>query len=337
MKTKTKLASFFLLFLNINLANSADQFASQIDCRDGVEQVSSRVINSRSFYSESPLMHQGDFYQVEFSQDRVIRIRDGVKTEFWKSPGCGPAAVTPYLEGFLVACYSSNQLILISDQGQLTRVWGSPRLSHSLMTPNDFVKDEWGGVYFTSSGEFNVAPEIPVEGRVYYLNRSGVIDEVASGIHYSNGIALSSDGRSLLVSEHFQNRILKYRVIQPGRLARNSDIFADLAVLFPIQSSHNLDYLGPDGMRQDQGVIFVAQYAGSRILKISESGIPIGVIEMRSQFPNTTNVWVDGDHLYLSAVRDDSHLGLNSVYPSVVVRIEDSRLRERAHLVCELD
>ncbi len=335
-----RLELFIAIILGVHWAQASQVKPLGITCRDGVEEVPAQVVNADSYYSESPVVHEQSLYHVEYSQDRVMRVRDGRVDEFWKGTGCGPSAVTPYHGGFLVACYSSHQLVFLSDHGELLRIWQTPPAVSPAITPNDFVADAWGGLYFTSSGIFNADPLTPVEGRVYYLGPDGAITEVASGIHYSNGIALSSSGDTLWVSEHLENRILKYTVLGPGVLDPSQSVFADLSVLFPWERSGDdpmaSPYLGPDGFRVSQGIVFVAQYAGSRILKLNEAGQRVGVITFKSSFPNTTNVWADGNRLYVTAVRDDSELGVKSVNPAIVVRIDDPRLRERSDLVCEI-
>jgi len=326
----------FLFHSILSGAWAGEVFNSQMICRDGADTISAQIVNPTAYYSESPILLDGALYHVEYTRDRVIRIQGDHIEEFWMQEGCGPAAVTPYQEGFLVACYSSHQLVYISNSGEVRRTWASPPGVDPLMTPNDFVQDRYGGIYFTSSGEFNVAPDIPVAGRIYYLSPSGEISEVASKINYSNGIGLNSIGDTLLVSEHFRNRILRYSVLSPGVLSKSFEVFAELGALFPWSGERGAPspYLGPDGLRVSAGVVFVAQYAGSRILKLDEKGNRLGVIDIQSQFPNTTNIWAIGDRLYFSAVRDDSALGSDSVSPAIVGRIDDPRLRDRANLVC---
>lgn len=331
----------FIFFIPVKWSWAGDLFASHIQCHDGQESVNAQIVNSRSFYSESPVVQGGVLYHVEFSQDRVVRVSDRGVDVVWGKAGCGPAAVAPYQEGLMVACYTSHQLILVSKAGRLLRVWNTPQDTDVAMTPNDMVQDQWGGLYFTSSGEFNHAAHILSEGRVYYLDPYGDIHEVARGIHYSNGIAITSDGRSLLVSEHFENRVLKLSVIHPGVLSGEARVFADLGSLFPIPDflvpPHLGPYLGPDGIRIQDGIVFIAQYGGSRVLKMTESGQPLGVIQLKSRFPNTTNIWANGDDLYVTAVQDDSHLMEGSVYPAIVVQIRDPKLRERSNLICEIE
>ncbi len=331
-----KLFSFFFILLGTSSAWANDLLPKKISCFDGAEQVPAQLVNPKSYYSESPMMRDGILYHVEFSQDRVVRVQNDRVEVLWKRLGCGPAAVTSYRDGFLVACYSSHQLVMISLSGQTKQIWASPAEANPPMSPNDLVNDGLGGLYFTSSGEFNASPSVPIEGRIYYLDATGKISEVASKIHYSNGIALSSSGDSLLVSEHLENRILKFSVLGAGRLSGKSEVFADLNALFPWKSERPSAYLGPDGFRLSGGVIFVAQYAGSRILKLNEAGQRLGMIEIKSDFPNTTNVWVEGNQLYFTAVRDDSEKGAEAVYPSIVGRLDDPKLRNRTHLVCEI-
>jgi sugar lactone lactonase YvrE len=351
------LFGLILFFMSLTVSHpswSAGAKALKVACFDAGEQIPALVINDRSFYAESPVRFEDALYYVEFSKDRVMKFssffgdpRGGAAgllapthEVLWSEAGCGPAAVMPFDGGFYVACYSSHKLVYLSATGQKLSEVLSPVGAFAgatpPMAPNDFVSDAFGGFYFTSSGEFNASQETPIAGRVFYFSSRGDLHEVASGIHYSNGIALSAAGDTLLVAEHLKNRIRSYRVVAPGVLDSEFKIFADLQKLFPWKNGTPSAYLGPDGMRLNQGVLFIAQYAGSRILKMREDGTVIGSIDLRSDFPNTTNIWVDHNHLYITAVRDDSAPGSHAVYPAIVLRIADLKLTERAHLVCEI-
>ncbi len=326
----------FLAFLIHAKQSEFAAHAASVECTDGIESLSTKVINSEAFYPESPIQVGGYLYYVEYTKNRVM-FYDGTKNnQVWIEEGCGPAAITSYQSNrFLVACYDSNKLVLLSLSGR--------KLSeYSMPSPNDFAHDATGGVYVTSSSaDGSFVKGSPATGRVFYLD--GISLRGVEGIrpiHYSNGVAVSSDGRYLFVSETLKNEILKFRILGPGRLRDDSfledrRIGDSITFRFPFVGRVP-DLLGPDGLRVDsRGNLFVAQFAGGRILKLKSNKKAIGVIHVLSldpgvSFPNITNLWVDGDTITIAASQNLP----SEKYPGIIFQVIDPRLTTRANLDC---
>lgn len=324
-----------LVFSGLGLVAKA---ASKIECFDGLERIQASIACSNVRYPESPVWVDGGLFLVEYARDRVTRVKDGKAQTFWTKKGCGPAAVTRYRQDeFLIACYNDDSVVHLSSQGLILKSFreagaGSPG-SKAFKGPNDFAADLSGGIYFTASGVFELAA--PIEGEVYYLGSDQSLRRVAGGIHYSNGIAVVPDGRSLLVAEHLKNRILKYQILKPGVLGEKPEVFIDLnGRAVPPQKDLAKGLQGPDGMRiGPDGVLYIAQYGGARVLKVSPGGEFIGSIQFESDYSNTDNVWVDEKGgLFVSAFMDSKDLG----FPGAIFKILDPLLTTRKSLTCRV-
>ena len=319
--------SFTLLASSFNSAHAAT-----MQCKSEGRNVHATLINPDSYYPESPQWVDGRLYYVEFSKDRVMvwDPKSG-NTEFWKSPGCGPAAVlhTPTGE-FWVTCYNQNALVRISASGKELK----PNLPTS-PGPNDFSLDAQGGFYYTTSGEFTRSA--PIEGRVYYHSRSGIVQEVASGIHYANGLAVVNNSRSLLVSEHLENRILQFKIEKDGTLSERK-VVIDLRP-FPGHLKDITGLIGPDGMRASaDDSLYIAQYGAARVMKFDlSSPTPkfIGMIRVHSTGDDTeilinqTNIAVMPGRIFGSLLREKPDL-----YPGFIYQISDATVSRPGDIDC---
>jgi sugar lactone lactonase YvrE len=82
--------------------------------------------------------------------------------------------------------------------------------------------------------------------------------EVAGGIRFANGVALSPDGKLLYVAETPAGRILAFDIAADGALTGRR-VFVQLSDV--LATSHPL--YSPDGIRTDgRGNLFVALYNG---------------------------------------------------------------------------
>ncbi len=226
-------------------------------------------------YPEGPFWSEQDqcLYFVEWTGDRVSRWQDGhVETVFSTEKGSGPCGLCQDDAGnFWVCLYTACRLVKYSHDGKMFQSFrwaGESRLKG----PNDLVMDRYGGVYFADSGDF---AEDWISGRpagsVYYLNPKGSLHQVATGICYANGIALSKDESRLWVNEHRKNQVLEIEILGKETNATPA-IFCQLngeSLLEP-----GLSYeLGPDGMCLDgNDRLWLAHYGAGKIIGVNQVG-----------------------------------------------------------------
>ena len=329
---------FILLLILLSLpALPNESFARlAISCRSRDHLIPAHILDPSASYPESPIQVQGRLYFVEYSRDQVamidLRSKHKRKKVFWKKNGCGPAAITPFKTGqsFLVACYNDHSIAQISVQGRHIQSI-RPNLPHQMVGPNDFTHDSMGGIYFSASGVFD--PTAPVQGKLFYLSPKLELTEVAENIHYSNGVSVLQDEDSLITSEHFKNRILKYRILSPGKLSSPPEIFSDLTQLTPPNRNLSPGYLGPDGLRQaPDATLYVAQYGGARVIHLNREGKYINQIRIQGRFSQTTNVWPTEDTLIISLHQDYP----KAQYPGVIIQIDKLKQANSSNIDCKI-
>lgn len=278
---------------------------------DGVQ-----TINAKSLYPEGPLWLDGKALYVEYSGHTVMAWDGKANTQVWKQDGCGPAALAKVPDGLLVTCYDTSTLVTISLDGKTLDTTDSAKAGVSLKGVNDLAEDGKGGIYMSASGVFDVAA--PIEGTVVYRAPDGSFHEVANDIHYSNGMAVTDGGKSLLVSEMLAARVLKFDVAADGSLS-NRRVFVRLKDV--VADPEGADaYYGPDGLKVGaSGNVYIAQNGGGSILVVSPEGKLVRQLPVPGKYVTNVGFGADEGTLIVTAATDP----WNAPYPGEVYLVEN--------------
>ncbi len=266
------------------------------------------VVVSDVLGPEGPLVVDGKLYYVGWVSETLSRWDGKSATELNHTPGCGHNGLAlTTRDTFMLACTNDPGAILeLARDGRQLRRWdrddaGKPFLGGI----NDVVVTARGGVYATVFGPWpGTGPPTVVVGKILYLPPEGEHwTQVADDLNYANGIGVSPDGKTLYVSETVGNCILKFDVNADGTLSRRAN-FALLNLLTPNRVESWA--LGPDSMKIDrEGNLYVAQWNGGKVLKISPAGKLLHVFPIAAG-RGTTNVAFGPDEkeLYVTVVKD---------------------------------
>ena len=169
-----------------------------------------------------------------------------------------------------------------------------------LTYPNDVALDSGrGGFYVTDSGYKATPKTIPADpqGRVYRVDAHGRIGQVADGIAYSNGVALSPARDKLYVGESTARRIWSYAVCQDGTLGART-LFADV----PDPAGNAV----PDGIStDDEGRLYVAHYGAGEVLVYEPDGTLARRLNAGNNATSHVALGPDGGTLYVSGGIED--------------------------------
>ena len=255
---------------------------------------------------EGPLYLNGSLYYVAWTTGALSRW-DGKKSTVLNSrPGCSHnGLVLTKQNTFLLACTDEHGAILELDMnGKELRTWDADDKGNKFEGGiNDIVVAPNGAAYATVFGPYKAVPTA-VSGKILYLAPGGQKwVQVADDLNYANGIGVSPDQKTLYVSETVGNCILKFSINPDGSLS-NRQNFALLNLLVP--NKNQSWWLGPDSMKIDgHGNMYVAQWFGGKILKISPEGKLLHVFPIAAG-DGTTNVAFGpgGKELYVTVVKD---------------------------------
>lgn len=256
--------------------------------------------------AEGPLFVDGNLYYVGWVSNTLSKWDGKNVVVLNHTPGCGHngLALTKQ-KTFLIACDDEKGAIIETDiSGKELRRWDVDANGQKLTGGiNDIVVTANGGAYATLSGLF-VDPPSFVMGKVLYRAPGGQKwVPLADDLNYANGIAISLDQKTLYVGETVGNCILKFTVNADGTLTGRTN-FALLNLLTP----NKVDswWLGPDSMKVDsKGNIYVAQWTGGKVLKLSPDGKLLHTFEIAAGMGTTNVAFGEGERdLYVTVVKD---------------------------------
>jgi len=264
------------------------------------------VIVSNILGPEGPLYIDGNLYYVGWVSNTLSKWDGKTTTVLNHTPGCGHngLALTKQ-KTFLLACTEEHGAILELDlTGKQVRRWEADKNGKPFDGGiNDIVVTANGGAYATVFGPYQDVPTA-VAGKILYLAPgSEKWVEVADDLNYANGIGVSPDQKTLYVSETVGNCMLKFKINADGSLSNRSN-FALLNLL--TRNKVESWWLGPDSMKVDsKGNIYVAQWFGGKILKISPEGKLLHLFEIATGDGTTNVAFSEGEkELYVTVVKD---------------------------------
>ena len=255
---------------------------------------------------EGPLFVDGNLYYVGWISNTLSKWDGKTATVLNSTPGCGHngLALTKQ-QTFLIACTDDPGAILEVDMtGKQLRRWDADRNGRTFAGGiNDVVVTANGGAYATVFGPYVDLPTTVI-GKILYLDPGGrQWVEVAGDLNYANGVGVSPDQKTLYVSETVGNCIKKFTINADGSLSHRAN-FALLNLL--VRNKNESWWLGPDSMKIDgKGNIYVAQWFGGKVLKLSPDGKLLHVFEIAAGDGTTNVAFGDGEKvLYVTVVKD---------------------------------
>jgi gluconolactonase len=154
---------------------------------------------------------------------------------------------------------------------------------------NDLCISPTDDLYFTAPAGSSAKKPV---GEVYSRTREGVVRKLDSGYQFCNGIALSADGRLLIVAETATKKLWAFDITEPG-VAVNKRLWATLP------GEHNG---GPDGMDFDAtGLLLATNWGGGAIEVFDKDGKLVE--RLVTPFDRPSNVHFggpDGKRLYVT-------------------------------------
>lgn len=264
------------------------------------------VVVSDVLGPEGPLFVEGNLYYVGFTSSTLSKW-DGRKAAVLNdAAGCGHNGLAFTAQHtFMIACANDPGALIEADMtGKELRRWtkdadGSP-FSGGV---NDVVPAGNGGLYASVFGPWVTTPTDVIGKIIYLAPGASEWKVVADDLNYANGIGISPDRRTLYVAEMVGNAILKFTINGDGTLSHRTN-FALLNVL--AKNPVDTWWLGPDSMKVDgKGNLYVAQWAGGRVLKISPAGALLHVFPIAAgRSPTNVAFGEGGKDLYVTVVKD---------------------------------
>lgn len=245
---------------------------------------------------ECPLWHPGEkaLYWIDIAGRAVHRHNpaDNAHCE-WHLPS-EPGCIAHGANGRLVVAMRSGVALLNTADGSLTPIADAP-YDVTKMRFNDGRCDAAGRLWAGTLYE----PRDQALGSLFCLER-GTLRDAGNHVTVSNGLAFSTDYRTLYHADTTAHRIVAYDFDLPTARIGNGR----LLIQFSKDKSQN--YGGrPDGAAVDsENAYWCAMYEGGRILRLSPSGEILREVSLPVRCP--TMIAFGGDDLrtlYITSAR----------------------------------
>ena len=234
--------------------------ASEAQAEAAVKPV--EVVRTNDYTEGVVVDHDGNLY---FSHEKIVtKVTPDGKTSTWAQTGA-PNGHKVLADGTHLICDASRHALLhLAADGSELKPAATESDGEPLRGPNDLTLDALGGVYFTDPANSDAGNP---SGSIHYLDKAGTCHTVARRLAFPNGIVIRPGGKELLVGESRRNRILKFPVIEPGKVGEPS-VLIDL----PQKGEGQIDNQ-PDGIALDaDGNLYVAHYGMRQIQVVSPEG-----------------------------------------------------------------
>jgi sugar lactone lactonase YvrE len=209
-------------------------------------------------FGESPRWHDGRLWFSDWGANEVIAVDPDGRHEVVARVPSFPMCIDFLPDGRLLVVDSARQR-LVRREGDGSIVTHADLAGISTKPWNDIVVDAAGNAYVNSIG-FDFPGGQPAPGLVALVGPDGVARRVADDLAFPNGMAITDDGRSLLIAESHANRITAYDIGADGGL-ESRRVWADTG------DDH------PDGICVDtEGALWYADVGSRRCVRIREGG-----------------------------------------------------------------
>jgi sugar lactone lactonase YvrE len=212
-------------------------------------------------FPESPRWHNDRLYVCDWAAEELIAVDlDGNRELIARVPSfpfC--IAFTPSGQ-LLINAARQKAVLTLNAVGELATF---ADLSHLGRIPpgNEIVVDGRGNAYVNGGGFDMMAGEAPAPGIIALVSPDGSAIEVADGIEFGNGMAITPDNRTLIVAESYAFRLTAFDIAEDGTLD-NRRVWAELGENVP-----------PDGICLDaDGAVWYADVPNERCRRVAEGG-----------------------------------------------------------------
>src|SRR5918994_7754148 len=167
-------------------------------------------------FGESPRWHDGRLWLSDWGTQEVIAIDHEGRSEVIVRTPASPFSIDWLPDGRLLIISGPDGLLLRRepDGSLVTHVDLSGLSGHSW---NEIDVDGRGNIYVNNIGfDFPVGEFAP--GLVALVRPDGSVRQVADGLAFPNGMAVSRDNRTLVVAESYAGKLTGYHIQADGSL-----------------------------------------------------------------------------------------------------------------------
>ena len=239
----------------------------------------------------------GNLYVTDSQRGAVIRVSPAGGTSVFVESKGGPNGSAFHKNGNLYAAEPGGKRIIEINPDGVLQIIANKFEDKPLLAPNDITFDMEGAAYFSDPGESRLDNPF---GRVFRIQPTGNLALIADKMAYPNGLAISPDGKHLIVAETFSEKLHRFSLDESGNTIGREE--------FAYVGTGHDNEVGPDGMAFDEaGYLYVAIFGGGVVAVVSPDGDVIDHIPAGGLRP--TNVAFGGeDNRYLFITETENRI-----------------------------
>lgn len=248
------------------------------------------LLDGRVFV-ESARWHDGRMWFSDWGTGEIVAVdADGNSEVMVRVPASLPFCFDWAPDGRLLVVAGPTATLLRQQPGG----GGGELVAHADLSPagrgfNEIVVDHRGYAY-VNGGDFD--PEAGGEafkpGTVAVVTPDGEVRQVADGIEFGNGMAVTADGGTLIVAESWGRRLTAFDIEADGGLS-NRRVWAEVDG-------------PPDGICLDaEGAVWYADVPNKRCVRVREGGEVLDTVRADRGCFSCVLGGVDGRTLYITA------------------------------------
>ena len=240
------------------------------------------VLGEGFSFLEGPRWHDGRLWASDFFTRRVLAFdADGGVETICTLPDSMPSGLGWDPQGRLLVSSMADRRLLRLQDGELVQV--ADLSGHAPWLCNDMVVDDAGRAYVGNFGWDDEADPTVHPTRLLRVDPDGAVHVAAEDVVFPNGMAISPDGGTLLLSETFAGRISAFDRAPDGTLS-NRRTWADFAPPGGFATTTEACLSGlplPDGMALDaEGALWIGHAFGDGALRVAEGGEILEVVRV---------------------------------------------------------
>jgi sugar lactone lactonase YvrE len=248
-----------------------------------------RVLLDDIVMGESTRWHEGRVWFCDWGAGEVIVLDEAGKPEVVARMQGMPFCIDWLPDGrLLVVAGPQRQLLRREPDGSL--------VMHADLTGpagpyayNDIAADGRGNTYVNNIG-FDFPGGEPAPGVIVVATPDGRVRQVADGVMFPNGMAVTPDDAALIVAESYASRLTAFDIEPDGGLA-NRRVWAEL------------DHAAPDGICIDaEGAVWYADVPNQQCVRVAEGGQVLQTVALdRGAFACALSSGTGQPTLYINA------------------------------------
>jgi sugar lactone lactonase YvrE len=227
-----------------------------------------RVLKSGLTIGESPRWHEGRLWLSNWGAQEILAI----DAEGGSEVAVRVSTTLPFSIDWL----PDGRLLIVSgpERVLLRREPGGSMVTHADLSGlsefgwNEIVVDGRGNAYVNGAGFDLMAGGAPAPGLVAVVTPDGSARQVAGGVEFPNGMAVTPENSTLIVAESYGRRLTAFDIAADGGLS-SQRVWADLG-----------DGV-PDGICIDaEGAVWYADVPNRRCVRVREGGEVLETVDV---------------------------------------------------------